>query len=478
MLLATVLLFSFVSMGYADDAIEHIQNTSVTIKSGSSEGSGNIITREIVIKDDKKAKVNFILTAGHVIDDLRTVREIVDTDGTSKKIIEFKDASIVKEFRQKGRRVGETKLDAKVLKFSDADNGEDLALLMVLMYDFCDEGVEFYLSEDIPNVGTELIHCGSLLGQMGANSMTTGIMSQIGRVYKGVTYDQTTVTAFPGSCLPKNAKISMADGTFKKIIDIKQDDRVLGYNTKNIAQSSLGKYNIHPYKVLKFINAGIKEVYEIRTNNRTLRASGNHPVVKVITVLNFDNKVVNIPVWCRVDQLQHNDIMAVMYDNTHSIKFIGNIEFVPHDLKYERINSVSLSSVETTYDLSIEGCHNFFADGVLVHNSGGGVFLKTGDKAQYVGMVVRGSGETFNLMVPVRRVVQWAKDNDIEWIVNSQKPAPTMDDILKMSIEVGYKKNSKSKTSQTTDPKDGEENLIFMDGEHKREWLKIPVEPS
>ena len=284
------------TVGHADDAIEHIQNTSVTIKSGSSEGSGNIITLSITIKDDQKANVNFILTAGHVVDDLRTVREIVDTDGTSKKVVEFRDASIVKEFRQKGRRVGETKLDAKVLKFSDADNGEDLALLLVLMYDFCDEGIEFYLDDDIPTVGTELIHCGSLLGQMGANSMTTGIMSQIGRVHKGVTYDQTTVTAFPGS-------------------------------------------------------------------------------------------------------------------------------------------------------------------------SGGGVFLKSNDKSRYVGMVVRGSGETFNLMVPVRRVVKWAQDNGIEWIVNPKIAAPTMDVILKMPTEAGYKNSG---TSSKT--KEEEEKLIFMDGEHKWDW--------
>ena len=283
---------------FADNAIEHLQNTSVTIKSGNSEGSGNIIVREIIVNNGKKEKINFILTAGHVVDDLRKVREIVDTDGTSKKIVEFNDASIIKEFRQDGRRVGETKLDAKVLKFSDSNDGEDLALLIILMHEFINEGIEFYLDDDIPSVGTEFFHCGSLLGQMGANSLTTGIMSQIGRVYKGNIYDQTTVTAFPGS-------------------------------------------------------------------------------------------------------------------------------------------------------------------------SGGGVFIKTNDKAKYVGMIVRGSGETFNLMTPVRRIVKWTKNNNIEWVVNPKIPTPTLDQILKMPIEAGY---NHQKTSSKKTEKEEEEKLIFMDEEHKQEW--------
>jgi hypothetical protein len=56
----------------------------------------------------------------------------------------------------------------------------------------------------MPAIGTELYHVGSLLGQVGANSLTTGIISQTGRVLnlaggEGVVFDQTTATAFPGS---------------------------------------------------------------------------------------------------------------------------------------------------------------------------------------------------------------------------------------------------------------------------------------
>ncbi len=119
-----------------------------------------------------------------------------------KTIVEFKDPLIVKEIRQNGRTVGRLQMDAEVLKYSDADDGHDLALLRVRKLNFVKDTVTFYLDKEIPELGTDLLHVGSLLGQMGANSMTDGIYSQHGRLIKSLNkyvFDQTTVTAFPGS---------------------------------------------------------------------------------------------------------------------------------------------------------------------------------------------------------------------------------------------------------------------------------------
>ena len=243
---------------------EHLQDVSVTIKAkakySSSEGSGAMIIREV---DGKK--VTFVWTAAHVVDNLRKVRSVIE-GGAPVKLIEFSDASIVKELIEKGRRVGEMKMDAKVIKYSDYRDGHDLALLMVRATDYAKSGVEFSLSDEndgIVPIGTDLIHVGSLLGQMGANSMTKGIISQVGRTLDKYEYDQTTVTAFPGS-------------------------------------------------------------------------------------------------------------------------------------------------------------------------SGGGVYLENG---KYVGMIVRGAGEGFNLMVPVRRMIEWAEKNDIMWAIDPKEEMPSLDEILSMQIE-------------------------------------------
>ena len=184
------------------DTADHLQNVSVTIRSegewSNGEGSGVIFTR----KDASGNQVNFVWTAAHVIDNLRSTRKVV-VDGTPKTLVEFKDPMVVKEIRQNGRTVGRLQMDAEVLKYSDADDGHDLDLLRIRKFNFVKDTVTFHLDkDDIPKLGTDLLHVGSLLGQMGANSMTDGIYSQHGRLIKSLNkyvFDQTTVTAFPGS---------------------------------------------------------------------------------------------------------------------------------------------------------------------------------------------------------------------------------------------------------------------------------------
>ena len=180
---------------------DHLQNVSVTIRSegeySAGEGSGVIFTR----KDEDGNLVNLVWTAGHVIDNLRSTRKVV-VNGSSKTLVEFKDPMVVKEIRQKGRTVGRLQMDAEVLKYSDAKDGHDLALLRVRKFNFVTDTVTFYLDKKIPPLGEDLLHVGSLLGQMGANSMTDGIYSQHGRLIKSLNkhvFDQTTCTAFPGS---------------------------------------------------------------------------------------------------------------------------------------------------------------------------------------------------------------------------------------------------------------------------------------
>ena len=191
---------------------QHLQDISVTIKAESgyskSEGSGVLISRQI-----EGEGVTLVWTAAHVVSNLRNVRTVVDESGSSVKIIEFDDAQIVKELVEGGRRVGEMKMDARVIKYSDADHGQDLALLMVRAKNYGKAGAKFYVNEDedIIPIGTQLFHVGSLLGQMGANSMTSGIVSQVGRVEGKVEFDQTTVTAFPGS---SGGGVYLTNGTY------------------------------------------------------------------------------------------------------------------------------------------------------------------------------------------------------------------------------------------------------------------------
>ena len=202
-LFATILGLTIVTSSFAAEkklsTADHLQNVSVTIRSegqfSNGEGSGVIFSR----KDKDGNLVNLVWTAAPVIDNLRSTREVL-LGGTKKTIQEFKDPIVVKEIRQNGRTVGRLQMDAEVLKYSDADDGHDLALLKVRKFNFVTDTVTFYLDKEIPKLGTDLLHVGSLLGQMGANSMTDGIYSQHGRLIKSLNkfvFDQTTCTAFP-----------------------------------------------------------------------------------------------------------------------------------------------------------------------------------------------------------------------------------------------------------------------------------------
>lgn len=49
-------------------------------------------------------------------------------------------------------------------------------------------------------------------------------------------------------------------------------------------------------------------------------------------------------------------------------------------------------------------------------SSGGGMFNASGE---YIGTLVRGAGETFNLYVPIRRIKEWAKRHNVEFIFDA-----------------------------------------------------------
>lgn len=189
-------LMFMVNMSCAAESVpQYLQSISVTVRANNAQGSGTLITRKI-----DEDTITFVWTAAHVIDELRTTRKVITDDGGTKYLVQFKDPLIVQERHQQGRRVGEQTLNCKVIKYSDAKYGEDLALLMIRLKNaYPIGGAKFKSSNYVPPIGVELSHCGSLLGQFGANSYTTGVLSQTGRLLDGKVFDQVTAVAFPGS---------------------------------------------------------------------------------------------------------------------------------------------------------------------------------------------------------------------------------------------------------------------------------------
>lgn len=212
--LSLVILFAICIPLYAQNNIsDTLQNISVTVKAGNSSGSGVIVTRDLKENENSDKKpVNFIITAGHVVDSLKKTNKIVDSSsGQERILVEFDYPKIMQIMVEDGKRVGEVNLDCKVLRFSDSEIGEDLAVLMVLKRGFTDASATFYLDNEDIKLGTKVLHVGSFLGDFGSNSMSNGILSQVGRMINNKEYSQFSCAGFPGS---SGGGIFLEDGRY------------------------------------------------------------------------------------------------------------------------------------------------------------------------------------------------------------------------------------------------------------------------
>lgn len=198
------------------DVPDYLLNLSVSIAIDNRElGSGTLVAVNVEGKT-----INFVVTCAHVVKQLRETEEVVDPkSGTKRTIVRFKDCALVKEFREDGRKVGSTNIDCAVMKFDDK---EDIAILKVRKKNYESKSIVFYPDSDPPKIATDLLHCGSLAGSLGAHSVTPGMVAQVGRVIDGVgnnkVYDQTTVVATGGSS--GGAVVRREDGAYVGMISI------------------------------------------------------------------------------------------------------------------------------------------------------------------------------------------------------------------------------------------------------------------
>ncbi len=172
-----------------------LQSTSVTIDAKGGYGSGSVIIDEI-----GGIRVGLFLTAAHVVDSLRKIKHYVSESGESETTIEFEDAYVITDITVNGRIVGQKRVAAEVIYYSDADNGHDVAVLLSRKPPHKDQkSTKFYLGGEIPYPGTSIMHVGSFLGPPGSGSFSEGLVSKNGRIVGMNYYDQGSCTHFHGS---------------------------------------------------------------------------------------------------------------------------------------------------------------------------------------------------------------------------------------------------------------------------------------
>jgi len=149
----------------------------------------------------KRNNKSFVLTAAHVIEELKQViTEVDEEEGKEKKKILWKDAWIVLERVKDGRKTGELRLLAKV-RFAtktEEEGGDDVAVLEVYEGDLLPYSAVPLPKDQTVWVGQECWHVGSLYGAF-VNSVSKGIIASVGRLIHNKPFHQTSTTAAPGS---------------------------------------------------------------------------------------------------------------------------------------------------------------------------------------------------------------------------------------------------------------------------------------
>ncbi|MGC8812555.1 MAG: hypothetical protein ACP5O8_03145 [Candidatus Aenigmatarchaeota archaeon] len=146
-------------------------------------------------------------------------------------------------------------------------------------------------------------------------------------------------------------------------------------------------------KVLAAMKTGVKKVFEIKTKNRTLYASFDHPFLRVKKLNQLSNgRFSKFSLeWVEAQNLKVGDLVVILRevaDEGEPFKLPDRRktteEFFRH-FGFAKIVSVKDKGEEEVFDITVEGSHNFIAEGFVVHNTGTGSLPVIADTAKKMG---------------------------------------------------------------------------------------------
>jgi len=165
------------------------------------------------------------------------------------------------------------------------------------------------------------------------------------------------------NCLSGSSLIMTKQG-LKKIIEVTTEDEVYAFDQKThqpVLKKCTGVFD-----------NGIRDVFELQALHHSIKATGNHPFL--ILKKNGSGRK-NELAWKKLEELKIGDEIVVQKGLEKEDK-----EKHPDQYKYqnslneyfgmEKIKNIAYSGKEQTFDLRVEGEHNFISDGIVVHNTG------------------------------------------------------------------------------------------------------------
>lgn len=166
-------------------------------------------------------------------------------------------------------------------------------------------------------------------------------------------------------CLTGDTRIVNAEGQIKRIKEIYESKSFGTVITLN------ERFKLGEGKITGVYENGVRDVYELRTRTgRAIRATANHKF------LSFEG-------WKPLKLLNPGDYLAVPADKKDKKGFRRETlqlaaDYLPSaaparlaysDVLWDEIVSIEHAGQEMTYDLTVDGTHNFVANDIIVHNS-------------------------------------------------------------------------------------------------------------
>ncbi|RLG17251.1 hypothetical protein DRN63_03140, partial [Nanoarchaeota archaeon] len=287
------------------NVLRQIVEPSVRIRAKKAMGSGTIIYSK---KNGKEREFStYILTNHHVIADNIEYKDVWDT--VIKKNVKRDFTSPVEvdvgRYTGEGYFLASSTCQADIL---DYNKERDLALLKLK------DNIQYPTARLYPHDRAKkvplfhtLICCGAALGEF-PPTVTEGRLNGVQKEIDNYEYWLSSAQSIFGNCLPGDCLISLGDNRVKRIEDVREGDCVWTATKSGLKK----KY------VKRLIKSGEKDIYEIKTRTRTLRASANHPVLCLEKVedwykLNqFGNEKYLIPVWKKVEDIKEGDVIVVL----------------------------------------------------------------------------------------------------------------------------------------------------------------------
>ena len=140
-------------------------------------------------------------------------------------------------------------------------------------------------------------------------------------------------------CVTEDTNVLMADGTWKRIKDVKEGEYVKSFDDFKLVNK----------KVLWSGKTGHDDIYEVKTANSTVKANAKHPFLVI-----ENGKLV----WKKTTELKRGDrVVSIVKAETSN------------DTGIEIIKSVRKIGKADIYDITVEDTHNFIAEGLVTHNT-------------------------------------------------------------------------------------------------------------